>query len=45
METLRMEGDFIVTRWGDFKTLIKSQLYTIGYVEDQWIQWNYFRKR
>jgi hypothetical protein len=44
METLRLEGD-PVTRWEDFKTLIKSQFYPIGYVEDQWIRWHYFRKR
>ena len=24
---------------------IKSQLYPIGYVEDQWIWWHYFRQR
>jgi hypothetical protein len=44
METLRLEGDLLVTRWEDFKTLIKSQLYPIGYVEDQWIQWHYFKQ-
>jgi hypothetical protein len=37
METLRLEGDPLVTKWEDFKTLIKSQFYPIGYVEDQWI--------
>jgi hypothetical protein len=37
-KTLRLEGDPPVTRWEDFKTLIKSQFYPIGYVEDQWIQ-------
>jgi hypothetical protein len=45
METLRLEGDPPVTKWEDFKTLIKSQFYPIGYVEDQWIHWHYFRKR
>jgi hypothetical protein len=45
METLRLEGDPLVTRWEDFKTLIKSQFYPIGYVEDQWIWWHYFRQR
>jgi hypothetical protein len=45
METLRMESDPLVTRWEEFKTIIKSQLYPIGYVEDQWIRWNYFKKR
>jgi hypothetical protein len=45
METLRLEGDPLVTKWEDFKTLIKSQFYPIGYVEDQWIHWHYFRKR
>jgi hypothetical protein len=44
-ETLRLEGDPPVTRWEDFKTLIKSQFYPIGYVEDQWIWWHYFRQR
>jgi hypothetical protein len=44
METLRLEGDPPVTRWEDFKTLIKSQFYPIGYVEDQWIWWHYFRR-
>jgi hypothetical protein len=29
----------------DFKTLIKSQLYLIEYVKDQWIQWKYFMRR
>jgi hypothetical protein len=37
MKTLRLEGDPQVTKWEDFKTLIKSQFYHIGYVEDQWI--------
>jgi hypothetical protein len=45
METLRMEGDPPITKWEDFKTLIKSKFYPIGYVEDQWIHWHYFRKR
>ena len=40
-----MEGDPLVTRWEDFKTLIKSQFYPIGYVEDQWIWWHYFKKK
>ena len=31
-KTLRLEGDLIVTRWEDFKTLIESQLYHVGYV-------------
>jgi len=34
METLRLEGDPPVTKWEDFKTLIKSQFYPIGHVED-----------
>jgi hypothetical protein len=45
METLRLEGDLPVTRWEKSKTLIKSQFYSIGYVEDQMIWWNYFKKR
>jgi hypothetical protein len=45
METLRLEGDLLVTRWEDFKTLIKAQFYPIGYVEYQWIRWHYFRQR
>jgi hypothetical protein len=45
METLRLEGDPPVTMWEDFKTLIKSQFYPIGYVEGQWIWSNYFRER
>jgi hypothetical protein len=44
-ETLRLEGDPPVTRWEDFKTLINSQFYPIGYVEDEWIWWHYFRQR
>ena len=36
-ETLRLEGDPLVTRWEDFKTLIKSQFYPIWYVDNQWI--------
>jgi hypothetical protein len=43
IETLRIEGDPPVTKWEDFNTLIKSQFYLIGYVEDQWIHWHYFR--
>jgi hypothetical protein len=39
-ETLRMEDDSPVTRWEDFKTLIKSKFYPIEYVEDRWIQWH-----
>jgi hypothetical protein len=35
----------LVTRWKEFKTLIKFQFYPIRYVEDQWIQWHYFMKR
>jgi hypothetical protein len=42
-KTLRLEGDPPVTKWEDLKTLIKSQFYPIGYVEDQWIHWHYFR--
>ena len=34
METLNLEGYPLVTKWEDFKTLIKSQFYHIGYVED-----------
>jgi len=36
-ETLRLEGDPLVTRWENFKTIIKSQFYPIRYVEDQCI--------
>jgi len=42
--TLRLEGGLPITKWEDSKTLIKSQFYPIGYVEDQWIHWHYFRK-
>jgi hypothetical protein len=31
MKRIRVEGDPLVTRWEDFKTLIKSQFYSIGY--------------
>jgi len=31
-ETLRMEGDPLVTRWEELKTIMNSQFYTIGYV-------------
>ncbi len=44
METLRLEGEPLVTKWEDFKTLIKSQCYPIGYVEGQWIRWHYFKQ-
>jgi hypothetical protein len=44
-KTLKLEGDPLVTKWEDFKILSNSQLYPIGYVEDQWIRWNCFRKR
>jgi len=44
-ETLRLEGEARVTKWEDFKALIKSQFYPIGYMEDQWIQWHYFRQK
>jgi hypothetical protein len=43
--TLRLEGDLPITRWEDFKALIKSQFYPIRYVEDQWIWWHYFKQR
>lgn len=45
METLRLEGEPSVTKWEDLKTLIKSQFYHIGDVEEKWIQWNYFKKK
>ena len=45
METLRLEEDPPVIKLGYFKTLIKSQFYPIMYGEDQWMQWNYFRKK
>jgi hypothetical protein len=45
METLRLEGDPPVTRWENFKTFIKSQFYPIRYVEDEWIQRHYFKKK
>ena len=35
IEELRMSGDLPVTKWEDFKTLIKSHSYLIRYVEDQ----------
>jgi hypothetical protein len=35
MKTLRLEGDPLVTRWEDFKTIIMSQFHNIRYVEDQ----------
>jgi len=41
---LRLEGELPVNKWEDFKTLIKSHFYPIGYVEDQWIQWHYVRQ-
>jgi hypothetical protein len=34
-----------MTRWEDFKTLIKSQFYHIEYVEEQWIWWHYFKQK
>jgi hypothetical protein len=30
-KTLRLDGDLPVTRWEDFKNLIESQFYPIGY--------------
>jgi hypothetical protein len=45
METLRLEGDPLVSKWDDFKSLVKSQFYHIGYVEDQWIRWHYFGQK
>jgi hypothetical protein len=45
METIRLEGDTPATKWDDFKTFIKCQFYHIGYIEDQWIYCNYFRKK
>lgn len=44
METLRLEGEPPVTKWEDFETIIKSLFYPIGYIEEQWIQWHYFKK-
>jgi hypothetical protein len=41
MQTLRLEGDPILTKWEAFKTLIKFQFCPIGYEEDQLICWNY----
>jgi hypothetical protein len=34
----------LVTMLEDFKTIVKSQLYPIMYIEDQWIIWIYFRE-
>ena len=34
-----------MTKWEAFKTLIKSYFYLIGYVEDQWILWHYFKQK
>jgi len=34
-----------VTKWENFKTLIKSHFYPIGYMEDQWIRWHYFKQK
>jgi hypothetical protein len=45
MKTLGLECDPSVTKWEIFKTLIGSQFYPIGYVEDQWIFLHHFRKR
>lgn len=44
METLRLEEEPLVAEWEDFKTIINSYFYPIGYVEDQWIRWHYFRQ-
>ena len=45
MKALRMEGDLPISKWEDFKTLITSQFYHIGYVEDRWIYCRYSKKR
>jgi hypothetical protein len=45
VDTLGLEGDLLVNKWEDLKTLIKSQVFPIVYVEDQWILWNYFMQR
>ena len=45
METLRLKGNLPISRLEDFKILIKSQFYPIGYVEDQWIWWHYFKQK
>lgn len=44
-ETLSLEGELPVTKWEEFKTLTKTQLYTIRYVENQWIWWHYFKQK
>jgi hypothetical protein len=45
LEKNRLAGDLPVTRWEEFKILMKSQFHPIGYVEDQCIWWNYFKQR
>jgi hypothetical protein len=35
METLILEGDPLLIRWEDFKNIIKSHFYPIGYVKYQ----------
>lgn len=44
-KTLRLEGDPLLTKWDDFKTLIKLQFYPIEYVDDQWISSHYFKQK
>jgi len=44
-ETLRLEGELLVAKWEDFKTLIKLLFYPVGYMEDQLIRWHYIRQR
>jgi hypothetical protein len=44
-ETLKLEGDPLVNRWENSKTLINSQFYLIRCVENKWMKSHYFRQK
>jgi hypothetical protein len=41
VHALRMGTNPMVIKWKDFKELLKSQFYLIGYEEEQLMKWQY----
>jgi hypothetical protein len=44
VDALRIGKNPMVTKWEDFKALLKSQFYPIGYKEEQLMKWKYLQQ-
>jgi hypothetical protein len=44
VNALKMGKSPMVMKWEDFKALLKSQFYPIGYEDEQLMKWQYLRE-